>query len=143
MKTDWFLIINPTSGNGKSHKIWKQISNELNTQNIQFSFGGYEVQWNGLSVEEILFSYVADGSAITITDYPENSQGVLTIPATMFGKPVTKIGAYTFQNCGALTKILIPESVTQIEIGAFRECSSLTEAIIPDSVTSLGNGLFW
>ncbi|MDG1811818.1 MAG: diacylglycerol kinase family lipid kinase [Polaribacter sp.] len=38
MKTDWFLIINPTSGNGKSHKIWKQISNELNTQNIQFSF---------------------------------------------------------------------------------------------------------
>ena len=107
------------------------------------SFGGYEVQWNGLSVEEILFSYVADGSAITITDYPENSQGVLTIPATMFGKPVTKIGAYTFQNCGALTKILIPESVTQIEIGAFRECSSLTEAIIPDSVTSLGNGLFW
>ncbi len=38
MKTDWFLIINPTSGNGKSKKIWKQISDELNTQNIQFSF---------------------------------------------------------------------------------------------------------
>lgn len=106
------------------------------------SFGGYGVQWNGLSVEEILFSYVVDGSAITITDYPEDSQGVLTIPATMFGKPVTKIGAYTFQNCGALTKILIPESVTQIEFGAFRECSSLTGAVIPDSVTSLGNGVF-
>ena len=38
MKTDWFLIINPTSGNGKSKKVWKQISDELNTQNIQFSF---------------------------------------------------------------------------------------------------------
>lgn len=109
--------------------------------NVQ-TFGGYGVQWNGLNVEEILFSYVADGSAITITDYPEGAQGVLTIPATMFGKPVTKIGAYAFQNCGDLTKILIPESVTQIESWAFRECSSLTEALIPDSVTSLGNGLF-
>jgi diacylglycerol kinase (ATP) len=38
MKNDWFLIINPTSGNGKSKKVWKQISDELNKQNIQFSF---------------------------------------------------------------------------------------------------------
>jgi YegS/Rv2252/BmrU family lipid kinase len=38
MKTDWFLIINPTSGNGKSKKNWKRISDELKKQNIQFSF---------------------------------------------------------------------------------------------------------
>ena len=38
MKTDWFLIINPTSGNGKSKKNWKRISDELKNQNILFSF---------------------------------------------------------------------------------------------------------
>lgn len=38
MKTDWFLIVNPTSGNGKSKKNWNKISDELKKQNILFSF---------------------------------------------------------------------------------------------------------
>jgi len=38
MKTDWFLIVNPTSGNGKSKKNWRKISDELKKQNIIFSF---------------------------------------------------------------------------------------------------------
>ncbi len=38
MKTDWFLIMNPTSGNGKSKKIWREISAELKKQHISFSF---------------------------------------------------------------------------------------------------------
>jgi len=38
MKTNWFLIVNPTSGNGKSKKNWIKISDELKKQNILFSF---------------------------------------------------------------------------------------------------------
>ena len=38
MKTNWFLIVNPTSGNGKSKKNWRKISDELKKQNIIFSF---------------------------------------------------------------------------------------------------------
>jgi len=38
MKTDWFLIVNPISGNGKSKKNWNKISDELKKQNILFSF---------------------------------------------------------------------------------------------------------
>jgi diacylglycerol kinase (ATP) len=38
MKTDWFLIVNPTSGNGKSKQIWREISDELKKQHISFSF---------------------------------------------------------------------------------------------------------
>ena len=34
MKTNWFLIVNPTSGNGKSKKNWIEISDELKKQNI-------------------------------------------------------------------------------------------------------------
>ena len=38
MNTDWFLIVNPTSGNGKSKKSWQHISNVLTNQNIRFSY---------------------------------------------------------------------------------------------------------
>jgi len=38
MNTDWFLIINPTSGNGKSKKSWTHISSTLKNHHIRFSF---------------------------------------------------------------------------------------------------------
>ena len=38
MNTDWFLIVNPTSGNGKSKKSWQHISTLLTNQSIRFSF---------------------------------------------------------------------------------------------------------
>lgn len=38
MNTDWFLIVNPTSGNGKSKKSWQHISTLLTNHNIRFSF---------------------------------------------------------------------------------------------------------
>lgn len=36
MNTDWFLIINPTSGNGKSKKSWQRISTLLTHHGIRF-----------------------------------------------------------------------------------------------------------
>jgi len=38
MNTDWFLIVNPTSGNGKSKKNWQHISTLLKSHGIRFSF---------------------------------------------------------------------------------------------------------
>jgi diacylglycerol kinase (ATP) len=38
MNTEWFLIVNPTSGNGKSKKSWQQISTLLTNHGIRFSF---------------------------------------------------------------------------------------------------------
>ena len=38
MNTDWFLIVNPTSGNGKSKKSWQHISTLLTNHSIRFSF---------------------------------------------------------------------------------------------------------
>ena len=44
MYQKWFVIINPTSGNGKSKKLWPVISHELSKNNIdfEFSFTKYE-----------------------------------------------------------------------------------------------------
>lgn len=48
----------------------------------------------------------------------------------------------TFESCGSLTKIVIPEKVTEIQDRAFYGCSSLETVTIPASVTSIGDRAF-
>ncbi|MGN0856161.1 MAG: leucine-rich repeat protein [Candidatus Spyradenecus sp.] len=88
------------------------------------------------------FTYsVANGEAV-ITDFYTSYSGALTIPSTLGGYPVTKIGNKAFDYCRALTSVVIPASVTSIGSGAFQGCSSLTSVVIPASVTSIGSGAF-
>ncbi len=83
------------------------------------------------------FTYTDDGTSITITDYPETATGVVVIPDTIAGKPVTAIGANAFQFCVGITSATIPASVTSIGVSAFDGCSALTSAPIPSGVTTL------
>ena len=55
---------------------------------------------------------------------------------------VTSIGQYALQNCTALTSVVIPDSVTSIGQYAFRNCTALTSVVIPDGVTSIANNAF-
>lgn len=48
----------------------------------------------------------------------------------------------TFESCGSLTEIVIPEKVTEIQDRAFYGCSSLETVTIPASVTSIGYRAF-
>ena len=48
----------------------------------------------------------------------------------------------TFESCGSLTEIVIPEKVTEIQDRAFYGCSSLETVTIPASVTSIGERVF-
>ena len=85
--------------------------------------------------------YKITGEEVTITG-GYSATGVLTIPATIEGKPVTSIGekAFTYSD---LTGFTIPDSVTSIEAAAFKTCRSLSSITIPDSVTSIGRNAFW
>ena len=97
------------------------------------------------TVDGIVWTYtVADGKA-TIEKYTGENYvpavsptptGVLTIPATLGGYPVTTIGRRAFGDCDALTDVSIPASVTSIEDWAFLRCEAITSMVIPDSVTS-------
>ncbi|MBR5452321.1 MAG: leucine-rich repeat protein [Clostridia bacterium] len=94
------------------------------------------------STSNLTFTLNDDGESYYVGDCNESANGILTIPSTYNGKPVTSIGNYAFYDCSRLTSITIPDSVTSIGEDAFSHCDFLTSITIPDSVTSIGNWAF-
>jgi len=88
------------------------------------------------------FTYTTSGSAITITGY-NGPSGEVTIPSTINGLPVTRIGDYVFNSVYySLTAITIPDSVTSIGVGAFSPCYALRSLALPTNLTSIGDSAF-
>ena len=86
------------------------------------------------------FTTNTDGS-LNVAGYT-GSGGVVIIPSTTNGYPVTSIGAYAFQNITNLTSVTIDTNVTSIGEGAFFRCTSLTGVTIPNGVTSITDVAF-
>ncbi len=70
-------------------------------------------------------------------------EGVLRIPASIDGYPVTGIGDYGFYECTKLTQVTIPDSVRTISDNAFGGCLALQTVTIGRNVTAIGNGAFY
>ena len=102
---------------------------------------------------------------VVITGYT-GSEKTVTIPSTIDGVQVIKIGSYAFQSNQKITSITIPDSVKSVGYGAFsyceklqsvsigsgvieidnyafNGCSALTSITIPNSVKSVGDGAFF
>ena len=103
---------------------------------VQFASGATWTDADGFT-----WTYsVYDGEATIKGVSPRN--GSLSIPKTLGGGTVTKIGREAFDNCRGLTLVTIPDSVTTIDEFAFFNCSGLTSVTIPDSVTSIDYDAF-
>ena len=62
-----------------------------------------------------LFTYqVIGGTQVTITDYPTNATGAVTIPESIVSLPVTSISSYAFSSCTGLTSVTLPASITSL-----------------------------
>ena len=89
-------------------------------------------------------SYKVTRLAQDIGEFEMPSSGVLEIPATYQGKPVTGIGYEAFSGRTDIAgSVVIPDGVTSIERSAFSGCSALTEITIPDGVTSIDKYAFY
>lgn len=87
---------------------------------------------------EAQFSYTVYNGAVTITGC-RGANGVVAIPSTIKGVPVTRITDQALLGCSSLTNITIPNGVTSIGDQAFSGCASLRGVTIPNSVTSIGH----
>ena len=105
-----------------------------------FLFSGISFIFAGTS-GPLTYSVVG-GTQIQITDCNTNTSGVVSIPATLEGKPVTRIGYQAFMDCSGITKIDIPDGLELIDGLAFYNCSGLTYVFIPASVGVINDQVF-
>ena len=89
--------------------------------------GNYEINQDGVLK-------VLDRSKIT---------GEVEIPSHIGGIPVKTIGAYAFNECKNLEKIIIPATVSIIEREAFNGCRKLSTVEIKGSITYIGSSAFY
>ena len=74
--------------------------------------------------------YTINGETAELSyNYPQPS-GIVIVPSTLGGKPVTRICEEAFGNCSGLREIVIPDSVASIGYGAFAGCTNLVKMTI-------------
>ena len=86
------------------------------------------------------YTILADGT-IEIVDFPYNIGGSVTIPSTINGINVTRIGKSAFYNCN-FNEIIIPEGIIGIGELAFDLCRKLKSIKLPDSLEFISDGAF-
>ena len=88
------------------------------------------------------YEFDADGTAAVVGVDSVGASGRLSIPSSIYCRPVARIGAEAFRNCARLTGVVVPDGVTSIGDRAFQGCGNLVDVSIPSSVTNIGYRAF-
>lgn len=92
------------------------------------------------------YNYDVDTNDEAIITSYTGTDADLTIPTSLDGKTVVKIGAGAFKNCTTMETLVIPFTVTAIESAVdnhtFGGCTSLKNVTIPSSVIKIGPDAF-
>jgi hypothetical protein len=86
--------------------------------------GFSEPTWKGYPATAIAFGFKELAGKLSIVSY-FGSGGVVTIPASFNGKPITSIASHTFAGCSDVTSLIIPASILSISPDAFDGCVQL------------------
>lgn len=116
--------------------VWASVTStcSVTTNGVTWTFSVKD----GQAVLEI---YTTDNGRTFYPVVPASTKGVLEIPSSLNGHPVS-IGDQAFWRCSQLTEVIIPATVVNIGHQAFCGCTSLISIRIPNSVTSIESGAF-
>ena len=130
----------------KAADVWKEFKEIKEIGSISPSYGIGDV-FTAKTVEgvEMKFKVISETEVEVYgeTSSPSIDQsysGSVTIPESVDGYIVSKIGYHAFYNCG-LTGVIIPTSVAVIDHYAFRG-NVFTTIVIPKGVKTIGEGVF-
>jgi autotransporter-associated beta strand protein len=93
-------------------------------------------------VNAVPFAYTSANGMVTIAGFTGVDQDV-SIPGTISGMPVTRIGNFAFYNRSSVTRITLPASVTSIGDFAFAACGNLANITLPSGLTGIGDFAFY
>ena len=103
--------------------------------------GGYTWYYRPIGeVDGVKTAEIYNGGATAIDPLPIEP---VTVPSSLDGLTVTRIGGWAFSGCDKMTSVTIPATVTHIGEAAFNECDALTSVVIPDGVTEIGGSAFY
>ena len=93
-------------------------------------------------VDGVTWSYSVQNGEAMISAKCVPSAGLVAIPGTLGGYPVTKIGQAIFYQAAEVTEVQLPSSVREIVGWAFCQCPNLTRINLPESLCVLGESVF-
>ena len=108
------------------------ISNSVITKIGDFAFAGSA----GIKAVEI----PATVKSIGIGAFANSS---VEYVAFAKGSELSEIGEGAFMGCKALYRVSLPEGITKVPAYLFADCTALTEFALPDSVVAIGEGAFF
>lgn len=87
------------------------------------------------------FEVSSYGGGVEITGY-NGSERILSIPDTLDGKKVVRIGNSAFEKNSSISSVSIPSGVTEIGSYAFKSCRNLKSVTLPRSVSVIESYAF-
>ncbi|NRB43341.1 MAG: leucine-rich repeat protein [Verrucomicrobiales bacterium] len=78
----------------------------------------------------------------TIIRCSVSAEGVVNIPDSIEGIPVTKIADNAFESCTKITRVIVPETVLSIGNNAFEDCSELRLVGFESGLPEIGTDAF-
>ena len=94
------------------------------------------------TIGESTWSYLIGFDEAELSKVTPAPSGVVEIPDTLGGYPLTTIGSRAFANAQDIALVVIPESVTTIEKSAFKNCTNLDIVILPQTIAEIGDDAF-
>lgn len=91
-------------------------------------------------VGDSMYTYVVENGGVTLTGYVGSEEKV-SVPDTIDGKRVVRIGKETFRET-AVREVILPATVTYIDWFAFYGCFGLRSVTLPASVQRIEYGAF-
>jgi hypothetical protein len=93
---------------------------------------------------QFAFTTNADGS-LNVSAYTNSpgTGGIVIIPDTTNGLPITSIGFHAFFLDTTITNVTMGTNIGSVGAGAFNGCSGLASVTMPDEVTNIGQNCFY
>lgn len=100
----------------------------------------HSLEYTEVTVGDLTFRKYTDHAVLT--DCSDDAAGIVKVPATVDGLPVTAVGIRAFDFCSDMTGVEFPDTITEIGASVFYSCYALKSVDIPDSVTRIGGNAF-